>query len=129
MSSRDKNLPYEILTLSHFGFKYCSVCTVTKIELLQISLREIENKMHFRGIYEKLLFCNNYNVIYSKAAFTLSHGTLFTRNCIFVYMYYGKAAVSSLPGSAAAVPCGLAARAVVPCGLSAAAAAWRGYAR
>ena len=24
MSSRDKNLPYEILTLSHFGFKYCS---------------------------------------------------------------------------------------------------------
>ena len=25
MSSRDKNLPYEILTLSHFGFKYCSV--------------------------------------------------------------------------------------------------------
>ena len=57
--------------------------------------------------------------MYSKAAFTLSHGTLFTRNCIFVYMYYGKAAVSSLPGSAAAVPCGLAARA----------AAWRGYAR
>lgn len=45
----------------------------------------------------------------SKAAFALSHGTLFTRNCIFVYMYYGKAAVSSLPGSAAAVPCGLAA--------------------
>ena len=84
--------------------------------------------MHFRGIYEKLLFCNNYNVIYSKAA--LSHGTLFTRNCIFVHMYYGKAAVSSLPGSAAAVPCGLAARAaVVPCGLLAAAAAWRGYAR
>ena len=67
--------------------------------------------------------------MYSKAAFILSHGTLFTRNCIFVYMYYGKAAVSSLPGSAAAVPCGLAARAVVPCGLSAAAAAWRGYAR
>ena len=25
MSSQDKNLPYEILTLSHFGFKYCSV--------------------------------------------------------------------------------------------------------
>ena len=25
MSSEDKNLPYEILTLSHFGFKYCSV--------------------------------------------------------------------------------------------------------
>ena len=25
MSSRDKNLPYEILMLSHFGFKYCSV--------------------------------------------------------------------------------------------------------
>ena len=25
MSSRDKNLPSEILTLSHFGFKYCSV--------------------------------------------------------------------------------------------------------
>ena len=47
----------------------------------------------------------------SKAAFALSHGTLFTRNCIFVYMYYGKAAVSSLPGSAAAVPCGLARRA------------------
>ena len=106
------------------------MATVTKIELLQISLHEIENKMHFRGIYEKLLFCNNYNVMYySKAAFpALSHGTLFTRNCIFVYMYYGKAAVSSLPGSAAAVPCGLAARAVVPCGLSAA-AAWRGYAR
>ena len=79
-------------------------------------------------------------IMYSKAAFILSHGTLFTRNCIFVYMYYGKAAVSSLPGSAAAVPCGLAARrggsvwpggarAVVPCGLPAAAAAWRGYAR
>ena len=67
--------------------------------------------MHFRGIYEKLLFCNNYNVMYSKAAFALSHGTLFTRNCIFVYMYYGKAAVSSLPGSAAAVLCGLAAAA------------------
>jgi hypothetical protein len=67
--------------------------------------------------------------MYSKAA--LSHGTLFTRNSIFVYMYYGKAAVSSWPGSAAAaVPCGLAARAaVVPCGLSAAASAWRGYAR
>ena len=103
------------------------VATVTKIELLQISLHEIENKMHFRGICEKLLFCNNYNVMYSKAAFTLSHGTLFTRNCIFVYMYYGKAAVSSWPGSAA-VPCGLAARAVVPCGLPVA-AAWRGYAR
>ena len=29
MSSQDKNLPYEILTLSHFGFKYCSVkCTI-----------------------------------------------------------------------------------------------------
>ena len=68
-------------------------------------------------------------IMYSKAAFILSHGTLFTRNCIFVYMYYGKAAVSSLPGSAAAVPCGLAARAVVPCGLSATAAAWCGYAR
>ena len=39
--------------------------------------------------------------MYSKAAFTFSHGTLFTRNCIFVYMYYGKAAVSSWPGSAA----------------------------
>ena len=25
MSSQDKNLPYEILTLSDFGFKYCSV--------------------------------------------------------------------------------------------------------
>ena len=25
MSSWDKNLPYEILTLSHLGFKYCSV--------------------------------------------------------------------------------------------------------
>ena len=25
MSSQDKNSPYEILTLSHFGFKYCSV--------------------------------------------------------------------------------------------------------
>ena len=25
MSSQDKNLPYEILTLSHLGFKYCSV--------------------------------------------------------------------------------------------------------
>ena len=25
MSSQDKNLPYEILTVSHFGFKYCSV--------------------------------------------------------------------------------------------------------
>ena len=25
MSSQDKNLSYEILTLSHFGFKYCSV--------------------------------------------------------------------------------------------------------
>ena len=25
MSSRDKNLPSEILTVSHFGFKYCSV--------------------------------------------------------------------------------------------------------
>ena len=25
MSSRDKNLPYEILMLSHFGFKYCIV--------------------------------------------------------------------------------------------------------
>ena len=25
MSSQDKNLPYEILTLSHFGFSYCSV--------------------------------------------------------------------------------------------------------
>ena len=30
MSSQDKNLPYEILTLSHFGFKYCSVkCWIT----------------------------------------------------------------------------------------------------
>ena len=25
MSSQDKNLPYEILMLSHFGFKYCTV--------------------------------------------------------------------------------------------------------
>ena len=25
MRSQDKNLPYEILTLSHLGFKYCSV--------------------------------------------------------------------------------------------------------
>jgi hypothetical protein len=25
VSSQDKNLPYEILMLSHFGFKYCSV--------------------------------------------------------------------------------------------------------
>jgi hypothetical protein len=25
VSSQDKNLPYEILTLSHFGFKYSSV--------------------------------------------------------------------------------------------------------
>ena len=25
MSRQDKNLPYEILTLSHFGFKYCRV--------------------------------------------------------------------------------------------------------
>ena len=25
VSSQDKNLPYAILTLSHFGFKYCSV--------------------------------------------------------------------------------------------------------
>ena len=62
--------------------------------------------------------------MYSKAAFTLSHGNLFTRNCIFVYMYYGKAAVSWWPGSAA-VPCGLAARAAA----ARAAAAWRGYAR
>ena len=57
----------------------------------------------------------------SKAAFALSHGTLFTRNCIFVYMYYGKAAVSSFLAvrrrryrvacrRQAAVPCGLAAR-------------------
>ena len=30
MSSQDKNLPYEILTLSHLGFKYCSVCSGTK---------------------------------------------------------------------------------------------------
>ena len=69
--------------------------------------------------------------MYSKAAFTFSQGTVFTRNCIFVYMYYGKAAVSSWPGSAA-VPYGLATRAAVPCGLpaaAAAAAAWRGYAR
>ena len=29
MSSQDKNLPYEILTLSHLGFKFCSVHQLT----------------------------------------------------------------------------------------------------
>ena len=37
MSSRDKNLPYEILTLSHFGFRYCSVEWWTPLHTIQIN--------------------------------------------------------------------------------------------
>ena len=53
MSSRDKNLPYEILTLSHFGFKYCSV--QYRIHLISFSnsvkLRIFSPKMNVFFIY------------------------------------------------------------------------------
>ena len=40
MSSQDKNLPYEILTLSHFGCKYCSVpCGLVSMSTWKIPYR------------------------------------------------------------------------------------------
>ena len=48
MSSQDKNLPYEILTLSHLGFKYCSVLCVCVLYLIKPRMKE---KLHRQKLF------------------------------------------------------------------------------
>jgi hypothetical protein len=50
VSSQDKNLPYEILTLSHLGFKYCSVCTYSLSSVLTDVKTKWEIFSNFLGI-------------------------------------------------------------------------------
>ena len=52
MSSRENNLPYEILTLSHFGFKHCSVhCTFGEKVLTLAKSHHSFFKVRGYGIY------------------------------------------------------------------------------
>ena len=65
MSSQDKNLPYEILTLSHSGFKYCSV-RCTKLPLMGFILFAETNQIFLKISIILTLSTFMYEALYQK---------------------------------------------------------------
>ena len=85
MRSRDNNLPYEILTLSHFGFKYLPRW---KEYLRYPKMRKSSLEFRLKSLrqYKALCFsqiCNILRIVITKLFFVKKSNFVWFLNCLF----------------------------------------------